>query len=128
MDIKELLSTILLFAAIVTSLVGPPIIVVSLVIYIFRGYKTKAANRVSTPFLAEAPWIDFGANFDEHNITSYRIQDIPKSGLFTADERRIEYRRRGKSPSGVIDGIYNDMYRDGDRPYSDLDRDWDADA
>ena len=51
-----------------------------------------------------------------------------KYGHLSPDERRSEYRRRGKSPSGVIDGVYNDMYREDDRPYSDADRDWDADA
>lgn len=40
----------------------------------------------------------------------------------------MEYRRRGKSPSGVIDGVYNDMNRENGRPYNDMDRDWDADA
>jgi hypothetical protein len=65
---------------------------------------------------------------EEQDITSYATGDIPKSGHFSADERRMEYRRRGKSPSRVIDGVYNDMNRDGDHPYSDVDRDWDADA
>ena len=51
-----------------------------------------------------------------------------KYGHLSPEERRREYKRRGKSPSGVIDGIYNDMYREDDRPYSDADRDWDADA
>lgn len=51
-----------------------------------------------------------------------------KYGDLSPDERRAEYRRKGKSPSGVIDGVYNDMYREDDRPYTDADRDWDADA
>lgn len=53
---------------------------------------------------------------------------IYKSGQFNASERRTEYRRRGKSPSGVIDGIYNDMYRENGVSYNDINRDWDADA
>jgi hypothetical protein len=51
-----------------------------------------------------------------------------KYGHLSAEERKLEYRRRGKSPSGVIDGVYNDMYREDGRPYSDAERDWDADA
>jgi hypothetical protein len=42
------------------------------------------------------------------DIKTYPINDIMKSGKFTAFERKQEYRRRGKSPSGVIDGVYND--------------------
>jgi hypothetical protein len=51
-----------------------------------------------------------------------------KYGHLSAEERKMEYRRRGKSPSGFIDGVYNDMNREDGRPYSDVDRDWDADA
>jgi hypothetical protein len=53
--------------------------------------------------------------------------DIPHSG-YSAAERRAEYIRRGQSPSGVIDGIYNDTYRLSGVPYNDSNRDWDADA
>ena len=35
--------------------------------------------------------------------------EIPYSG-YSAAERAAEYRRRGQSPSGVIDGVYNDTY------------------
>jgi hypothetical protein len=52
--------------------------------------------------------------------------DIPHSG-YSAAERRAEYRRRGKSPSGFIDGVYNDMNRPSGVPYYDGNRDWDAD-
>jgi hypothetical protein len=63
------------------------------------------------------------------DITSYKsTTDIFKSGRFSAEERRREYRRRGKSPSGVIDGVYNDMYLEDGASYNDMDRDWDADA
>jgi len=65
---------------------------------------------------------------DEINMRTYRIEDIPKSNHFSAYERKIEYRRRGKSPSGVIDGVYNDMYREDGHSYNNMDRDWDADA
>lgn len=64
---------------------------------------------------------------NDGEISTYPINDILKSGKFTAEERKREYRRRGKSPSGVIDGIYNDAYR-GNDGYNDTLRDWDADA
>jgi hypothetical protein len=66
---------------------------------------------------------------DEDDITTYpSTKDIFASGRFTAEERQREYCRRGKSPSGVIDGIYNDMYLEDGASYNDMDRDWDADA
>lgn len=52
--------------------------------------------------------------------------DIPHSG-FSALDRRAEYMRRGQSPSGVIDGVYNDMNRPIGVPNSDTHRDWNAD-
>jgi hypothetical protein len=52
---------------------------------------------------------------------------IPHSG-YSAAERAAEYRRRGESPSGVIDGIYNDTQRPYGVAYNDTNRDWDADA
>jgi hypothetical protein len=52
---------------------------------------------------------------------------IPHSG-YSAAARAAEYRRRGQSPSGVIDGIYNDTYRPSGVPYNDCNRDWDANA
>jgi hypothetical protein len=60
-------------------------------------------------------------------IQDLDTMDIPHSG-YSALERRAEYRRRGKSPSGFIDGIYNDMNRPSGVPYYDGNRDWDADA
>ena len=42
--------------------------------------------------------------------------------------RRQEYRRRGKSPSGVIDGEYNDDYLEDDEIYNEANRDWEVDA
>ena len=47
---------------------------------------------------------------------------------YSAAERRAEYIRRGQSPSGVIDGVYNDTYRPSGVSYNDGNRDWDADA
>ena len=61
------------------------------------------------------------------DITQLGINEIKSCGLFTPEERAAEYRRRGKSPSGVIDGIYNDEYR-GNETYNDIYRDWDANA
>jgi len=67
--------------------------------------------------------------FDEDDISSYESTiDIWRSGRFSSEERRQEYRRRGKSPSGVIDGEYNDTYLEDDEVYNDQNRDWDADA
>jgi ribonuclease E len=66
---------------------------------------------------------------EEPDITSFSTtREIFKSGLFTAEERRREYQRRGKSPSGVIDGEYNDTYLEDGAMYNDSERDWDADA
>jgi hypothetical protein len=56
------------------------------------------------------------------------IHQIKECGRFTPAERAAEYRRRGKSPSGVIGGEYNDEYLEDDGEYNDCDRDWDADA
>jgi hypothetical protein len=67
--------------------------------------------------------------FDPDDITTYRTtMDIYKSRRFSATERKKEYIRRGKSPSGVVDGEYNDTYLDDDEIYNDENRDWDADA
>jgi hypothetical protein len=62
------------------------------------------------------------------DIKIYKTDEILKSGRFTAEERKAEYRRRGKSPSGVIDGVYNDMYLENGKSYNDENRDWEADA
>jgi hypothetical protein len=71
----------------------------------------------------------YQSEFDPDDITTYATtKDIFASGRFTHEERRREYRRRGKSPSGVIDGEYNDMYLEGGAIYNDVDRDWEADA
>jgi hypothetical protein len=59
-------------------------------------------------------------------IEDLDTMDIPHSGS-SATERRREYRRRGQSPSGFIDGVYNDMNRPSGVPYYDGNRDWDAD-
>jgi hypothetical protein len=66
-------------------------------------------------------------NTDKPDITNLDINEIKGCGKFTPEERAAEYRRRGKSPSGVIDGVYNDEYR-GNGEYNDEYRDWDANA
>lgn len=64
---------------------------------------------------------------DQVNIEDLDTMDIPSSG-FSPEERRAEYRRRGQSPSGVIDGIYNDTQCPPGVPYNDSNRDWEAGA
>lgn len=69
------------------------------------------------------------SELDPDDIESYpSTKAIFKSRRFTASERQREYRRRGKSPSGVIDGVYNDAFLEPGQVYNDFDRDWDADA
>ncbi len=46
----------------------------------------------------------------------------------TAQERKEIYRELGVSPSGVIDGVYNETNLPEDGVYNDANRDWDADA
>jgi hypothetical protein len=74
-------------------------------------------------------FLDFGFhNTDPNDITSYRsTKEIVESGRFTPDELRREYVRRGKSPSGVINGEYNATFLEDDETYNDTKRDWDAD-
>jgi hypothetical protein len=60
-------------------------------------------------------------------IENLDTMDIPQSS-FSAAERRAEYTRRGQSPSGFINGVYNDQNRPRNVPYYDGNRDWDADA
>ena len=71
----------------------------------------------------------YQSEFDPDDITTYATtSDIFDSGRFSPEERRLEYIRRGKSPSGVIDGEYNDMFLEDGAIYNDMDRDWEADA
>ena len=71
----------------------------------------------------------YQSGFDPDDITTYATTiDIFDCGRFSPEERRLEYIRRGKSPSGVIDGEYNDMYLEDGAIYNDMDRDWEADA
>ena len=72
----------------------------------------------------------FGENGSGTSIYSNNSKStgVYKDSKLSAEERRLEYRMRGKSPSGVIDGVYNDMYLEDGNTYNDMDRDWDADA
>jgi len=60
------------------------------------------------------------------SIEDLDTMDIPHSG-YSALERRMEYMRRGQSPSGFINGVYNDQNRPRNVPYYDGNRDWGAD-
>jgi hypothetical protein len=52
---------------------------------------------------------------ENNDITTMDIHQIKECGRFTPAERAAEYRRRGKSPSGILDGEYNDDFlEDGD--------------
>ncbi|MFC1996826.1 hypothetical protein ACFLXI_04365, partial [Chloroflexota bacterium] len=76
-----------------------------------------------------SPGFYYQSETDLDDITTYAsTKDIFASGRFSPEERRREYIRRDKSPSGVIDGEYNDMYLEDGASYNDMDRDWEADA
>lgn len=128
MDFNTLMDLMALTASVVLilSLLGLAIV---LILYVAkrRRMKNSRPSHRSSVQSSRRSFFSFLSGGDS-DITTYETKDIPKSGLFSAYERQIEYRRRGKSPSGVIDGIYNDMYRENGKPYSDADRDWDADA
>lgn len=69
------------------------------------------------------------SNLNPDDIITYpTARSIFNSGRFTPEERRAEYRRRGKGPAGVVDGEYNDTYCDPGNYYNDFERDWEADA
>jgi hypothetical protein len=99
-------------------------LIITLVLYFLKvsGFmrRRKKMRRISRSY----PIVSSTGSSDIHD---YGINEIRSSGRFSAAERKVEYRRRGKSPSGVIDGVYNDEFR-GNDSYNDLDRDWDADA
>jgi len=112
------MSTAICFVAIIAIITIPIALIV--------GYSKKGKSGESTrPYYSRYTT----KPFDPDDITTYRTtMAIFKSGRFTAAERKREYIRRGKSPSGVVDGEYNDTYLDDDEVYNDVNRDWDADA
>ena len=93
---------------------------------------------IAIAYTIKVIWEEITGKKDQPTESTYyrlyggRIQDldtmdIPHSG-FSAVERRAEYMRRGQSPSGFINGVYNDQNRPSGVPYYDGNRDWDADA
>ncbi len=104
-------------------------IVVGMLIYLWHIIAGDSrASSPSSPQTLHSTDLRENDAAGELDISTYNTEDIPKIGLFSASERRAEYRRRGKSPSGVIDDVYNDMYREDGHAYGDMDRDWDANA
>lgn len=96
-----------------------------LIVVLFFALVVKSPMRESKTGSGNSSRIWYGD--DARDISEMGINEIKSSGRFTAGERAAEYRRRGKSPSGVIDGVYSDAYRGNDE-YNDTYRDWDADA
>jgi hypothetical protein len=100
-------------------------LMITLALYFLKKSGVMKRQRRFTP--STPRFYSTASSTDSGKIRDYGINEILSSGRFTAAERQVEYRRRGKSPSGVIDGVYNDMYR-GNESYNDSYRDWDADA
>ena len=110
-----------LFAGFMTGGVGLfftiPIAIVC-TIYAFWAEITGKKDQPST----STRYLSYGGGFQ-----GLDTMDIPHSG-YSALERRMEYTRRGKSPSGFINGVYNDQNRPSGVSYYDGNRDWDADS
>ena len=78
------------------------ILIAGFILYLyFREASKKKSTSKRVYHQSKAVW---GVG-KENDKTDFRTEDIPKVGLFSANERKMEYRGRGKSPSGV----YNDM-------------------
>ena len=94
-------------------------------------YLKAIIDKVRQRFSVPQPYrsnFHYLTEFDEDDIITYpTTNDILASGRFTPEERRREYRRRGKSPSGVIDGIGNNIFQESDMYNRDF-RDWEAGA
>jgi len=122
----NLLNDILLFVgAIVLLLIAISIILFLRVLF---SKKNKISNRTKFTATNKPRGIPQYTHWDSDDIRDYGTNDIVSSGRFSAAERKAEYRRRGKSLSGVIDGVYNDMYLEPGTSYNDANRDWEADA
>ena len=67
-------------------------------------------------------YLSFGGGIEDLDTMA-----IPHSG-YSALERGAEYLRRGKSPSGFINGVYNDQNRPSGVSYYDGNSDRDAGA
>jgi hypothetical protein len=100
-------------------------LIITLTLFVWNKLDTKMKFNRFTP--DNSPNYPETRHSDSDNIQNYGINEILSSGRFTPAERAAEYRRKGKSPSSVIDGIYNDAFPSNDE-YNDMYRDWDADA
>lgn len=101
------------------------IFMLTLIVILFGEFKDAPKHRPTSYF----KYLNGSQGDHPDDITSYATTlDIYQSGRFTASERKKEYIRRGKSPSGVVDGEYNDDYLEDGRIYHDDTRDWEADA
>jgi hypothetical protein len=110
-----------LFAGFITGGMGLFITIPIAIVYTIYAFWAEITGKKGQP--TESPhYQSYGGG-----IQNLNTMDIPHSG-YSAAERRAEYRRRGKSPSGFIDGVYNDMNRPSGVSYYDGNRDWDADA
>jgi hypothetical protein len=110
-----------LFAGFFTGGVGLFITIPIAIVCTIYAFWAEIMGKKSQPILS-SHYQSYGGG-----IQNLDTMDIPNSGYSSA-ERHAEYMRRGQSPSGVIDGIYNDTYRPSGVPYSDTNRDWDADS
>ena len=69
----------------------------------------------------------FMINTGDRSLNREELDEI-KANVPDPAKRAEIYRKIGQSPSGVIDGAYNDFYCPSDRAYNDFYRDWDANA
>jgi hypothetical protein len=122
----NLLNDILLFVGMIAFL----LIGASIILFLRALFTKNIEISDRTKFIApdKSERIPQYTHWDSDDIGDYDTDDIVSSGRFSAAERKAEYRRRGKSPSGVIDGVYNDMYLEPGTSYNDANRDWEADA
>jgi len=122
----NLLSDILLIVGVIAFL----LIGASIILFLRALFARNIEISDRTEFIApdKTRGIPKYTHWDSDDIRDYETDEIVSSGKFSAAERKAEYRRRGKSPSGVIDGVYNDMYLEPGRSYNDTNRDWEADA
>lgn len=95
--------------------------------HIFQSIEDRLETRKELPFVKDNLSELLYGHTEKPDITALDINEIKGCGKFSPNERAEEYRRRGKSPSGVIDGVYNDSYR-GNGAYNDSYRDWEANA
>jgi hypothetical protein len=110
-----------LFAGFMTGGVGLFFTIPIAIVCTIYAFWAEMTGKKSQP-TASSHYQSFGGGIENMDTMA-----IPHSG-YSAAMRRAEYIRRGQSPSGVIDGVYNDTYRPSGVSYNDTNRDWDADA